>query len=62
MFWIINYPMKCLKLGFYWNYVPRCAMYSTVRNYLEEATQRSWISTQQLTTETLEQSIIWEIY
>ena len=54
--------MKILKVGFHWNIVLRCAMCSTVRNYLEEATQRSWIPIQQLTTETLKQSIIWEIY
>ena len=37
-------------------------MYSTVRNYLEEATQRSWVPIRPLTTETIKQSIIWEIY
>ena len=27
-----NYFLKCLRIGFYWNIVLRCAMYSAVRN------------------------------
>ena len=36
---VINHFMKCMKLGCHRNIVLRCAMHSTVRNYLEEATR-----------------------
>ena len=45
--------MKCLKLGSVSNIVLRCAMYSTVRDYPEEATQHNGISIHRLATATV---------